>query len=117
LDDEQLRLDLEDLYARATNVAKYKGLKEEAEDFAQWLMVKYLEGKSQHQTIDQAFIDYRRQQHGDPRTSDYAERKMAETRYIPLEGDGYGYGYGNGYGYGYGNGYGDGYGYGYGNGY
>ena len=76
---------LEELYARAVRAARFKGLGEEAEDFAGWLIQGYLEGKHAHQTIDQSLIDYRRSQHGDPRTSSYSERKMAETRYIAPE--------------------------------
>lgn len=32
--------------------------KESAEDFAQWLIVQWLDGKSQHQTIRHAYVDY-----------------------------------------------------------
>lgn len=35
-----------------------KGYPQEAEDFAQWLMIKYLEGKSQYQLMRHSFSDY-----------------------------------------------------------
>lgn len=78
------------LYDRAIKNARAKGFDQEAEDFASWVTIKYLEGKSQHQTLDQSFIEYRRKHHGNPRTRGYRARKSAESHYItltPLESD------------------------------
>lgn len=81
------RIAIKVLYQRAIKLGEYRGLKEEAEDFAGWLIQGYLENKHRHQTIDQSLIDYRRQQHGDPRTSFYSQKRNAESFYEPLYKD------------------------------
>jgi hypothetical protein len=48
------------LYRRAVKTGRYKGLGHEAEDFAGWLTIEYLEGKRRHQTIEQSLVDYLR---------------------------------------------------------
>jgi len=65
-DDQPVRerRNIETLYKRAAIHARAKGYKEEAHDFAGWIAIKWLEGKSQHQTIDQAFIDFLRGEYG-----------------------------------------------------
>jgi len=59
----------EKLYRRAIKTAKCQGLGDEAEDFAGWIAKRWLEGKSQKQTLDQALCDYKRQHWGDTRKS------------------------------------------------
>jgi DNA-binding CsgD family transcriptional regulator len=54
------------LYERAKKAALRRGYASEADDFASWYAVKILEGKCQHQTLDQAFIDYLRETRGRP---------------------------------------------------
>lgn len=55
---------IERQYNRAKYVAKSKGHSEIAEDFASWYVIKLLEGKSQHQLLDHAFIDFLRLEYG-----------------------------------------------------
>lgn len=78
------RKDLEELYERAIKNARARGLGEEAEDFASWLTIQWLEGKSQHQTLNQSLIDYRRGVHGNVRTSSGRARQSAERRYVTI---------------------------------
>lgn len=61
------RKSIKDLYLRALVCARIHGRGEEAYDFAGWISVKWLEGKSQNQTLDQSFADYLREQHGNLR--------------------------------------------------
>lgn len=49
---------------RARFVANKKGYPQLADDFAQEIIINWLEGHGQHQTVDQYFIDYLRQQYG-----------------------------------------------------
>lgn len=58
------RRSYEHLYKRAIKTAKAKGLGDEAEDFAGWICLKWLEGKAQHQTLNQSITDYLREFHG-----------------------------------------------------
>lgn len=60
---------LEILYKRCVIHAKRKGYNQIAEDFASWQTIKYLNGKSQKQTISQSFIDYLREQNDFSRRS------------------------------------------------
>lgn len=55
---------IETLYKKAIRCAKIHGHPDIAEDFAGWITVKWLEGKSQHQTLDYAFIDFLRIEYG-----------------------------------------------------
>lgn len=61
-----IRKDLSDpklvkqLLERARHAATRRGHPELADDFSQELFIRWLSGQSQHQTIDQAFIDYLR---------------------------------------------------------
>lgn len=58
------RSSLEQLYEKAKKYANIKcSKKEDANDFATWVTVKYLENKSQHQTLQQSFIDFLRAEH------------------------------------------------------
>jgi len=54
----------EQLYKKAIRHAKIKGYSDIAEDFGGWISIKWLEGKSQHQTINQSFIDFLRLEYG-----------------------------------------------------
>lgn len=82
------RQGIEKLYKRAIAVGKRKGLQdEEAEDFASWLAIKWLEGKYQHSTLDQSLIDYRRGEHGDSRSDSGRLRQSATRRGISLTPD------------------------------
>ena len=65
------RTSLEKLYERCKIHAKRKGYNQIAEDFASWQTIKYLDGKSQKQTISQSFIDYLREQ------NDFARRSIS----------------------------------------
>jgi hypothetical protein len=49
-----------------------------SEDCAQQILLRMLEGRHQHSTIDQAVIDYLRANHGNPRVSSYLTRKSVE---------------------------------------
>lgn len=79
--NQQKSIEYEKLHKRAKQCAMSKGYGEIAEDFAQSLIQRYCEGKSQHQTIDQSFIDYLREQYGRTRTNGshnrYEERRNA----------------------------------------
>jgi hypothetical protein len=55
---------LQKLYRRAVAHATISRHEDIAEDFAGWLTIKYLEGKSQHATIAQSFIDFLRVEYG-----------------------------------------------------
>lgn len=79
------RKTLEELHARAKIEAESKGFKEEKEDFAQWLILQYLEKKSQHQTIRQSFIDYRRKHHGDPGCHSGHARILGQARTVSID--------------------------------
>jgi hypothetical protein len=61
---------IETQYKRALRVQGLKGRKYsfDTSDFPAWYIVKLLENKSQHQTLDQAFIDYLREIHNNPLT-------------------------------------------------
>lgn len=61
---------IEALYKRALKVQKVKQHRYsfDTSDFPAWYVVKLLENKSQHQTIDQAFIDYLRDIKNNPLT-------------------------------------------------
>lgn len=48
------------LWKTACEYAKRRGAGDESEDFASDLVQRKLEGKSKHQTVEQAFIDYSR---------------------------------------------------------
>lgn len=52
------------LYKIAKSFARRKGYKHDAEDFAGWYAGLLLEGKSKHQIIGKAFIDYLRAKYG-----------------------------------------------------
>lgn len=78
------RLDLESLYKRALKHGRCNRLGDEAQDFAQWLMLQYLEGKSQHQTLDQSLIDYLRKQHGGSRNPGSRAKYAARLRTVSL---------------------------------
>lgn len=77
----------EELYRRAIARGKAAGLGDEAEDFAGWITLKWLEGKAQHQTLDQSLVGYRRRQHGDPRIPSGRARIAAKARTIPITPD------------------------------
>lgn len=47
-----------ELYARAIREARFHRSPHLAQDFASWYIVQILEGKRQHQTFKQAWIDY-----------------------------------------------------------
>lgn len=46
------------VWKKACNFGKRRGLGDESEDFASWLIEKKLSGLRKHQTIEQSFIDY-----------------------------------------------------------
>lgn len=88
--DEQRRRNYEELYNRAIKVAKARGYSEIAEDFAGDLVVRWLEGKSQHQPIEYSFIEYLRREYGDfrrPSSGDALLRKHRLTAVSSSEGD------------------------------
>ncbi len=66
-----MRAELDVLYKAAKNWAKKSGYPDHQEDFAQWLMIKYLEGKSQHQRMRDSFTDYLRETLGDTRKENF----------------------------------------------
>lgn len=78
------RSKIEDLYKRAIKLGKNKGLGEESEDFAGWLAIQWLEGKSQHQTLNQSFVEYRRRNHADPRNPGGLAKLIGKARTVSL---------------------------------
>jgi hypothetical protein len=70
-------LEIERLYFRAIRTGLRAGLGQDAEDFASWIAIKWLEGKSHHQTLDQSVIDYRRQKYGSSRYKEPKARMNA----------------------------------------
>ncbi len=58
---------IERLYKRAIGCAIKMGFTEEAYDFAGWIAVRWLEGLSQRQTINQSLIEYLRCEYGNDR--------------------------------------------------
>jgi hypothetical protein len=74
--------EIKKLYLRAIKLGTKKGLGEDAFDFASWLAVKWLEGKSLHQTLDQSLIDYMRVRYGHDRSEGAKARKDAV--FVPL---------------------------------
>lgn len=74
--------EIERLYLRAIKLGRAKGLGDEAEDFASWLAIKWLEGKSQKQTLDQSLIDYKRKSLGHTRSK--SAKAKFEAKHIPL---------------------------------
>lgn len=56
--------EIEKLYWRAIRAATILGHDDIAEDFGSWITIKWLEGKSQHQTIAQSLIDFLRAEYG-----------------------------------------------------
>ncbi len=66
-----MRTDFEHLYENAKDEARKSGYPDHAEDFAQWLMIKYLEGKSQHQRLRDALTDYLRVTFGNTRNQSF----------------------------------------------
>jgi DNA-directed RNA polymerase specialized sigma24 family protein len=67
------RKKVEQLWPRLVRRGHHLG--PEAEDFAQDACVKMLEGKSQHQTIDQMFVDYLRATGGRKGLPGYSQRQ------------------------------------------
>lgn len=61
------RENIQDLYEKAAKIARIKGYVDDAEDFAGWITIKWLEGKAQHQTLSQSLIDYLRSHYGSDR--------------------------------------------------
>lgn len=62
--------EIKKLYLRAIKLGSKHGLGEDAYDFASWLAIKWLEGKSLHQTLDQSLIDYKRFRYGNSKSKD-----------------------------------------------
>lgn len=69
--------EIERLYFRAIRAGLKAGLAQDAEDFASWLAIKWLEGKSHHQTLDQSIVDYRRYKYGNARSEGPKARMKA----------------------------------------
>lgn len=78
--------EIERLYFRAIKLGLKSDLGEDAYDFASWITVKYLEGKSQHQTLDQSLIDYKRETFGN--LGSQKGRARAGAKYINWEDSG-----------------------------
>jgi hypothetical protein len=78
------RRSITELYERAIRHGRAKGLDFESEDFAGWCVERWLRGKGQHQTFDQAFIDYRRGVHGNSRSSIGRKKQSAEHHYYTI---------------------------------
>lgn len=72
------RQSLEEMHEKALLYARNRGFGDEAEDFAQWLVIKYLEKKSQHQALRYSFIDYIRESRGDSRAQSFAHSSKFE---------------------------------------
>lgn len=62
------------------------GFAHEAEDCAQEILLRMLEGRHQHSTIDQAVIDYLRRNHGDKRRLGRAKRENFNHAYSYEQG-------------------------------
>lgn len=69
------------LRTRALLFAKIKNVRI-AHDFLDWLTLEWLEGKRQHQTIDQSYIDFLRTFHGVERGDDIQARKEEKEKRI-----------------------------------
>lgn len=54
-------------YINAKRIGRAHGLKHEAEDFAGWIVARWLEGKSLRQDLEHSYVDYMRETRGDSR--------------------------------------------------
>jgi hypothetical protein len=78
--DDQDRLDrLDRLRMRAHQRAKRSSFPSEAEDFGSFVILKSLEGSTA--TIDQMWVDYMRERHGDSRS----EYRKGQQRIFPAQ--------------------------------
>lgn len=79
-----MRSSYEELYKKAIRAGRYGGLGDEAEDFAGWIVLQWLEGLAQHQTLDQSVIEYRRRHHADPRHPSGLAKLTGRARTISI---------------------------------
>lgn len=79
-DDEILRFQ-----KRARHVASKYGYPQHADDFAQEVILTFIENPDRHSTVDQLFIDYLRKTHGNTRSVCGAARAKAELTACPLD--------------------------------
>lgn len=70
---------------RAVASARRYGFAETADDIAQTVLLKFCEGRGQHQTIDQAVIDAVRSKFGRPGLPGYERRFTAEHQMAGME--------------------------------
>lgn len=70
---------------RAKLVAAKKGYSELADDFAQEVLLEFIENPDRRSTIDQMFIDYLRRMYGDARTISGTTRSRAEHSRISID--------------------------------
>lgn len=82
------RKSYEELYKKAIKAGRYAGLGDEIEDFAGWIVLQWLEGLAQHQTLDQSVIEYRRRHHSDPRHPGGLAKLVGKTRTISIASPG-----------------------------
>lgn len=70
---------------KAKLVANKSGYSECADDFAQEVILKYIEGHAQHQTINQSFKDFLRRHYGDTTTISGKLKSIALRSMVQLE--------------------------------
>lgn len=73
------------LLMRAKASAKRLGFGSIAEDLAQAVLLRFCEGRGQHQTVDQAVIDAIRAEFGSPRTPGHERRKAVQRPVAGME--------------------------------
>lgn len=71
--------ELEKLHTRARREALFSGHARDADDFAQWIVLKRLEGFGKRQNLKHALIDYLRHTYGQGKTF------VQKANFIPVE--------------------------------
>jgi DNA-directed RNA polymerase specialized sigma subunit len=71
------------LWEKLKRYGRRFGLNQEAEDFASWATIKYIEGRKA--TNYQLYVDYRREHHGDDRSNSGDARKNERYFYEPID--------------------------------
>lgn len=80
--------EIEKFQKRARYVAAKRGYPELADDFAQELLLSFVEKPDRGATIDQLFVDYLREHYGDARSASGAARSFALRESISLDAAG-----------------------------
>jgi RNA polymerase sigma factor (sigma-70 family) len=85
---ENLSINYLRIYRMAKSFASKYGLGEEAEDFAQWLVLQKLQGKGLYQQIKHSLVDYYRATGRSKRAASFvASNKFVEYTEEPIEKD------------------------------